>query len=403
VLVALLAAWLLLPAGAGRAAAGPGGAAYGIDPSAPPPAPNDIECRAGCAGLDAARPGGAVEVTGSHLGTVIAVVFLGRHGSGDDVGAPVVVAHDRAVTAIVPSRAVSGPIAVVDLAGRVSRATRDGIAVTSAAAGRLQAQLAARTVYYDADPARVDVFVPVNRASVGVDVVRLSDGATLAHLDLAGPGTVQSATWDGTAGNGRPQRDGRYAFRVDGGGPLVFRFLRNHFPILGDHTYGRGAGRFGAGRAGHTHQGQDVFASCGTPLVAARGGTVVTAAFDDLGGNYLVIDGDGTGVDYTYMHLRDAALVKPGDHVATGQPIGFVGDTGDAVGCHLHFEMWKSPGWQRGVPMDPLKALRTMDAQSGTMARATKAKARAKKAKARAKAGAKKAKARTKKAKRRRR
>ena len=44
------------------------------------------------------------------------------------------------------------------------------------------------------------------------------------------------------------------------------------------------------------------------------------------------------------MHLRDAALVTEDDAVATGQPIGFVGDTGDAIGCHLHFEMWPD-GW----------------------------------------------------------
>ena len=38
------------------------------------------------------------------------------------------------------------------------------------------------------------------------------------------------------------------------------------------------AGRFGAARRGHVHQGQDVFARCGTPLVAARGGKVTTRA-----------------------------------------------------------------------------------------------------------------------------
>ncbi len=40
-----------------------------------------------------------------------------------------------------------------------------------------------------------------------------------------------------------------------------------------------GAGRFGAARSGHTHQGQDVMADCGMPLVAARGGTVQYSGF----------------------------------------------------------------------------------------------------------------------------
>ena len=65
-------------------------------------------------------------------------------------------------------------------------------------------------------------------------------------------------------------------------------------------------------------------------------------------GHYLVIDGDHTGYDYAYMHMRDATLVDQGDHVYTGQPIGFVGDTGRADGCHLHFEIWKAPGWYSG-------------------------------------------------------
>jgi murein DD-endopeptidase MepM/ murein hydrolase activator NlpD len=48
--------------------------------------------------------------------------------------------------------------------------------------------------------------------------------------------------------------------------------------------------------------------------------------------------------------------------VRTGQPIGFVGDTGDADGCHLHFEMWSGPGWYTGgSPFDPLPSLQAWD------------------------------------------
>ena len=49
----------------------------------------------------------------------------------------------------------------------------------------------------------------------------------------------------------------------------------------------------------------------------------------------------------------------------TGQPIGEVGDTGDADGCHLHFEMWSAPGWYTGgAPIDPLPSLKAWDAYS---------------------------------------
>jgi murein DD-endopeptidase MepM/ murein hydrolase activator NlpD len=85
-------------------------------------------------------------------------------------------------------------------------------------------------------------------------------------------------------------------------------------------------------------------------------------AFQSRAGNYLVIDGERTGIDFVYMHLRDAALVNRGDRVRTGQPIGFVGDTGDADGCHLHFEMWTAPGWYSGgTVFDPLPSLVAWD------------------------------------------
>ena len=46
--------------------------------------------------------------------------------------------------------------------------------------------------------------------------------------------------------------------------------------------------------------------------------------------------------------------------MVTGQPLGFVGDTGSASACHLHFEIWTEPGWYNGgSPVDPLPILRT--------------------------------------------
>ena len=136
------------------------------------------------------------------------------------------------------------------------------------------------------------------------------------------------------------------------------------FPIQGAHDYGGEDGRFGAPRAGHTHQGQDVMAACGTTLVAARGGIVKANTSQSAAGNYLVIAGD-TGYDYVYMHLRDPALPPKGSTVATGQPIGYVGATGDATGCHLHFELWSPPGWYTGgAPFDPLLALVAWEGKS---------------------------------------
>jgi len=131
------------------------------------------------------------------------------------------------------------------------------------------------------------------------------------------------------------------------------------FPIRGTHEYGTGTNRFGGGRG---HEGQDVFAACGTKLVAALSGTVKMAKWQDRAGNYVVIEAaDGTA--QAYMHLQQPALVAKGDEVQAGQPIGLVGDTGRATGCHLHFELWTAPGWyEGGSPIDPLPLLQRLDA-----------------------------------------
>lgn len=131
------------------------------------------------------------------------------------------------------------------------------------------------------------------------------------------------------------------------------------FPIRGRHDLGQGrVNRFGGGRGQH---GQDMFAPCGTPLVAARGGRVARAAFQGRAGYYTVIASDDNTSD-VYMHLQAPALVNRGDRVLTGQPLGAVGDSGRAFGCHLHFERWTAPGWyEGGRPVDPLPLLRDWD------------------------------------------
>ena len=73
-----------------------------------------------------------------------------------------------------------------------------------------------------------------------------------------------------------------------------------------------------------------MFAACGTPLVAARGGKVKFTGFHAAAGYYVVIDGKGTGTDYAYMHLRQRAAVRVGDAIYTGQDLGEVGETGNA-------------------------------------------------------------------------
>ncbi len=128
------------------------------------------------------------------------------------------------------------------------------------------------------------------------------------------------------------------------------------FPVAGAHTLGGG---FGAARSGHTHQGQDIMAACGTPLVAVSRAKVKWVRFQKLAGNYVVIRNKKLHQDYMYAHLAARASVAKGQVVQPGQQIGIVGQTGDATACHLHFELWAGKWYRGGHPVNPLPYLQT--------------------------------------------
>jgi murein DD-endopeptidase MepM/ murein hydrolase activator NlpD len=129
------------------------------------------------------------------------------------------------------------------------------------------------------------------------------------------------------------------------------------FPVMGAFDYGTSVNRFGGGRG---HKGQDVFAKCGTPLVAVYDAKVQFVATQDRAGNYVVLQ-DADGQSYAYMHMQAPAEVKRGDAVRAGQRVGRVGETGRASGCHLHFEQWTAPGWyEGGRAIDPLPLLQRL-------------------------------------------
>ncbi len=132
------------------------------------------------------------------------------------------------------------------------------------------------------------------------------------------------------------------------------------FPIRGGYDFGGSGGRFGAGRSGHIHEGQDVMAACGTKLESVVDGRVRYREYQSAAGNYVVIHSLKSHVDLVYMHLRAPAIVRPGQKVSAGQAIGRVGDTGDAQGCHLHFEYWKGVWYGGGHPVDPLPYLKSV-------------------------------------------
>lgn len=90
------------------------------------------------------------------------------------------------------------------------------------------------------------------------------------------------------------------------------------------------------------HNGTDIAALAGTPILAAADGTVTIAnGIDSWGGSYgyhIKID-HGNGLETLCAHCS-AICVTPGQQVCQGEVIGFVGSTGNATGNHLHFEVW---------------------------------------------------------------
>jgi murein DD-endopeptidase MepM/ murein hydrolase activator NlpD len=170
-------------------------------------------------------------------------------------------------------------------------------------------------------------------AALAISVV----GSQTAFAQSGGVGTPGTTTTDPTTTTPAPA------------GSMIF-------PVAGPHTFGDG---FGAPRSGHTHQGQDIMASCGTPLVAVSRAKVKFVSYQGAAGNYVVIRNKKLHQDYMYAHLATRASVTKGTVVQPGQQIGIVGDTGDATACHLHFEVWLGKWYRGGHPVDPMPYLQT--------------------------------------------
>ena len=191
-------------------------------------------------------------------------------------------------------------------------------------------------------------------------------------LGWAAAGSGQEVNWHGALPTGwAPQgpytlevratdRRGRGLSRADVEASRArVRFYRHRFPVRGRRDMGSSAARFGAGRGDHSHQGHDVFAAAGTPVVAARRGRVAWRQYQAGGaGHYLVIHGDD-GFDYVYMHLREPSSVAPGDVVRDGPDDRPRGLHRALLGGPPAFRDVDASHWyDGGAPFDPLGHLR---------------------------------------------
>jgi len=115
------------------------------------------------------------------------------------------------------------------------------------------------------------------------------------------------------------------------------------WPVRGPVTSGFGM------RWGRMHQGIDISAGTGTPILAAKAGTVTFAGTMSGYGNVVIITHAG-GLSTLYAH--QSRLGVSGGTVSQGQVIGYVGSTGHSTGPHLHFETRID-----GTPQDPMRYL----------------------------------------------
>ncbi len=130
------------------------------------------------------------------------------------------------------------------------------------------------------------------------------------------------------------------------------------FPVYGKHNYGDTYGAFRADTG--FHEGNDIFAAAGTPLVAVCDGSLNRVGTLPISGNRLWVKCSKTGDAFFYAHLSAFATdTRAGEKVHAGQVIGFLGSTGDAEQTppHCHFEV--HPG--NGASVDPYPFLRAWE------------------------------------------
>jgi murein DD-endopeptidase MepM/ murein hydrolase activator NlpD len=201
--------------------------------------------------------------------------------------------------------------------------------------------------------------------AIEVRVIKLGSGRVVRRFVTAPlrPGRWHRLNFDGLDRKGRLAGAGKYRVRVGPVGTRLRKLSRltlhgHRSPVVGRFGSRGAVGWFGAGRnGGRTHEGLDMTANCGRPLVAVRSGTILKAANDpELKGYYVVMKGRSERRTYLYAHLRRPPAVREGQKVRAGRRLGSVGRTGNAAStpCHLHFEVRS-----RGRLLDPAPLVRS--------------------------------------------
>ena len=139
-------------------------------------------------------------------------------------------------------------------------------------------------------------------------------------------------------------KGGKYLLSINTGPSLAF-------PVSGEKKVSIGS-FWGVDRdkGARHHEGIDIFAPRGTPLLAAADGVVTRVEENKLGGKVIFLVPDNKNYSLYYAHL-EKQIAQPGQRVKIGDTIGLVGNTGNAITTvpHLHFGIYTTGG-----AIDPL-------------------------------------------------
>lgn len=162
-----------------------------------------------------------------------------------------------------------------------------------------------------------------------------SGGGVSSGGGSSGGGSTGGGSSGGGSTGGTPS-GGKFGWPVPGYGNISSYFGYRTHPIYGNSRF---------------HNGIDIPAPAGTPIVAAESGKVIYAGPQGALGNVVTID-HGGGIATVYAH-NSSVTVSNGQTVNRGDTIARAGSTGDSTGPHCHFEVRKN-----GDPVNPMSWLK---------------------------------------------
>lgn len=186
----------------------------------------------------------------------------------------------------------------------------------------------------------------------------IARGAALLALALPASAVAAPPAGGGDSGDGRESADSPADIAALIIGLQAGRTAeppRPVNPVAAPVDYGTAINTFGGGGM-RTHEGQDMFAPEGTPVVSPTATEVLETGTDGERGNWAALWDPAAKHTYVYMHMSAPAGVEAGEKLEPGQEVGPLGCTGSCDGAHLHFEIreGKSP---YAKPIDPLPEL----------------------------------------------